>query len=72
MPARVVVVDDDEARRGAAVTAVFAATRDWPFALPVWVLGLAAGATVLVGAIANAYPAARVARMSPTAALATV
>jgi putative ABC transport system permease protein len=57
---------------GGTVTAVFAASRDWPFAVPIWVLGLAAGATVLVGAIAGAYPAARAARMSPTAALATV
>ncbi len=57
---------------GAVVTAAFAAARDWPFAVPLWVLGLAAGATVLVGAIAGAYPAARAARMSPTAALATV
>jgi putative ABC transport system permease protein len=57
---------------GGMVTAVFAASRDWPFALPLWVLGGAAGLTVLVGAIAGAYPAARAARMSPTAALATV
>jgi putative ABC transport system permease protein len=57
---------------GGMVTAVFAASRDWPFALPVWVLALAAGATVVIGAIAGAYPAARAARMSPTAALATV
>jgi putative ABC transport system permease protein len=57
---------------GGVVTAVFAASRDWPFALPVWVLGLAAGLTVVVGAIAGAYPATRAARMSPTAALATV
>jgi putative ABC transport system permease protein len=57
---------------GGLVTAGFAASRDWPFALPVWVLGLAASLTVLVGAIAGAYPASRAARMSPTAALATV
>jgi putative ABC transport system permease protein len=57
---------------GGVVTAAFAASRDWPFALPPWVLGLAAGATVLVGAIAGAYPAVRAARMSPTATLATV
>ena len=56
----------------AAAAAVFAASRDWPFALPSWVLAFAAGATILVGAIAGAYPAARAARMSPTAALATV
>jgi putative ABC transport system permease protein len=57
---------------GGVVTAVFAASRDWPFALPPWVLALAAAATVVVGAVAGAYPATRAARMSPTAALATV
>lgn len=56
---------------GGAVTLVFATGRDWPFALPLWVLGAAAGATVLVGALAGVYPATRAARMSPTAALAT-
>jgi putative ABC transport system permease protein len=57
---------------GGIVTAVFAASRDWPFALPLWVLAGAAALTILVGALAGAYPAARAARMSPTAALATV
>jgi putative ABC transport system permease protein len=57
---------------GGAVTAVFAASRDWPLALPAWALALAAVATVLVGAVAGAYPAVRAARLSPTAALATV
>ncbi|MGH8982612.1 MAG: ABC transporter permease [Acidimicrobiia bacterium] len=57
---------------GGVVTAVFAASRDWPFALPLWVLGGAAAATILVGALAGAYPAVRAAKMSPTAALATV
>lgn len=57
---------------GGVATAAFATSREWPFALPLWVLGGAAGATVVVGAIAGAYPAARAARMSPTAALATV
>lgn len=56
---------------GGIVTAVFAASRDWPFALPAWVLAGVAGATVLVGALAGAYPAARAARMPPTAALST-
>ncbi|NEE00396.1 ABC transporter permease [Phytoactinopolyspora halotolerans] len=56
---------------GAVATAVFAAGRDWPFALPAWVLGGVAGATVIVGALAGAFPAARAARMPPTAALAT-
>lgn len=57
---------------GAAVTATFAAGRDWPLALPLWILAGAAGATVVVGALAGAYPAARAARMPPTAALSTV
>ncbi|TDC51785.1 ABC transporter permease [Jiangella ureilytica] len=54
---------------GGAVTAAFAASRGWPPALPSWVLAGAAGATIVVGALAGAYPAARAARMSPTAAL---
>ncbi|MFI6579197.1 ABC transporter permease [Nocardiopsis sp. NPDC050513] len=57
---------------GGVATAVFAAYRDWPTALPPWVLAGAAGATVLVGAVAGAYPAARAARMSPTAALSAI
>jgi putative ABC transport system permease protein len=57
---------------GATVSAIFAASRDWPFALPAWILASASGATILVGALAGAYPATRAARMSPTAALATV
>jgi putative ABC transport system permease protein len=57
---------------GGVVTGGFAATRDWPFALPLWVLAGAAAATILVGALAGAYPANRAAGMSPTAALATV
>ena len=57
---------------GGAATAAFASSRDWPFALPMWVLAGAAGATMVVGALAGAYPAARAARMPPTAALSTV
>jgi putative ABC transport system permease protein len=57
---------------GGIVTAAFAASRDWPFALPAWVPAGAAGATILVGALAGAYPATRAARMSPTTALATM
>jgi putative ABC transport system permease protein len=57
---------------GGVATAGFAASRDWPFALPLWVLGGAAAATIVVGAFAGAYPASRAARMSPTATLATV
>nr|WP_281386387.1 FtsX-like permease family protein [Jiangella mangrovi] len=57
---------------GGAATAAFAGSRGWPFALPVWVLAGAAGATMVVGALAGAYPAARAARMPPTAALSSV
>lgn len=56
---------------GGAATAVFATSRGWPFALPLWLLGGAAAATVAVGALAGAYPATRAARMPPTTALAT-
>jgi putative ABC transport system permease protein len=54
---------------GGVATTAFATARDWPPALPGWVLVGAAVATVVVGAIAGAYPAARAARMPPTAAL---
>lgn len=56
---------------GGVATAVYATSREWPFALPAWVLAGAAGVTIVVGAIAGAYPAARAARMPPTAALST-
>ncbi|WP_220131340.1 ABC transporter permease [Streptomyces sp. PT12] len=46
---------------GGGVTMAFAASREWPFALPLWVLGGAAGATVPV----VAYPAARMPRPPP-------
>jgi putative ABC transport system permease protein len=55
---------------GGAATVGFAAYRDWPPALPLWVLAGAAGATIVVGALAGAYPASRASRLSPTAALA--
>lgn len=57
---------------GGATTAGFAAYREWPFAMPSWVLVGAVVATILVGAIAGSYPAARAARMSPTAALSSI
>ena len=57
---------------GGAVTAAFATSRDWPLALPMWVLAGAAAAAIVVGALAGAYPATRAARMSPTSALASV
>lgn len=56
---------------GGLATVGLAAGRDWPFTLPLWVLAGAAGVTVVVGAIPGAYPAARAARMPPTAALST-
>jgi putative ABC transport system permease protein len=55
-----------------AATAAFSASRQWAFALPLWVLAGAAAATVVVGALAGVYPAARAARVSPSAALASV
>jgi putative ABC transport system permease protein len=56
---------------GATVTAVFAEARNWPVSMPAWVLAGVAGSTILVGALAGAYPATRAAAMSPTAALGT-
>lgn len=57
---------------GGVATATFAANRGWAFALPLWILAGAAAATIIVGALAGVYPAARAARMSPTAALSAI
>ncbi|WP_019629750.1 ABC transporter permease [Actinomadura atramentaria] len=55
---------------GAAVTAAFAAYRGWPPTVPAWAFGGAVAATLLIGTAAGLYPAARAARLPPTAALA--
>nr|WP_269204987.1 ABC transporter permease [Motilibacter aurantiacus] len=56
---------------GGAVTAAYASYRDWPVALPPQALAAALAATLAVGALAGVHPAARAARLSPTAALST-
>lgn len=54
---------------GTAVTLVIAALHGWPPTLPPLVIVVGLGLTVVVGALAGAYPAARAARTPPTAAL---
>ncbi|WP_022891507.1 ABC transporter permease [Agromyces subbeticus] len=54
---------------GWGITAVVAAANGWLVSVPALVLAAGVGATVIVGAIAGALPAARAARTSPTAAL---
>lgn len=56
---------------GTAVTAVYAATRDWPAVVPAWASGGGLAATLAIGAIAGLYPAVRASRLAPTEALAT-
>jgi putative ABC transport system permease protein len=55
---------------GLAVTASYATTRDWPTAVPSWVLASGILATLTIGAVAGIYPAIRAARLAPTTALA--
>ena len=57
---------------GVGVTIVFAVTRGWPVALPVWAVVAGLGATVVIGGVSGLYPAARAARIPPTSALAAV
>ncbi|WP_307802865.1 ABC transporter permease [Frigoribacterium sp. PvP032] len=54
---------------GLGVTAVFAASRGWPVAVPPAVLAAGLGATLAIGAVAGLWPAIRAARTPPTEAL---
>lgn len=54
---------------GAGATAVFASANGWPVAIPLPLFAAAIGGTLVIGAIAGLYPAARAARTPPTAAL---
>ena len=56
---------------GGLVTAAYAATRDWPVSVPPLAMVGGVLVTLLIGGLAGAYPAARAARLTPTAALAT-
>jgi putative ABC transport system permease protein len=54
---------------GTGITAGYAAAREWRLAVPA--AGLAGGvaASLLVGALAGLYPAARAARLAPAEAV---
>jgi putative ABC transport system permease protein len=54
---------------GAAVTAGYASTRGWTPTVPVGAVGGAVVLTLLLGAVAGLYPAARAARFAPAEAL---
>jgi len=54
---------------GLGVIAVFAATHGLPVAVPPAVFAAGIGATILIGAVAGLYPAARAAKTPPTSAL---
>jgi len=54
---------------GGIVVAVVATTNGWTFVLPPTAVGTGLLSTLLIGALAGAYPAARAARTPPTVAL---
>jgi putative ABC transport system permease protein len=54
---------------GSAITVVIAIANGWPVAIPVAALTVGLLATLAIGALAGIYPAARAARIPPTAAL---
>jgi putative ABC transport system permease protein len=45
---------------------------NWPVVIPIWSVSAALGGAVLVGVIAGVYPSIRAARLTPTAALASI
>ncbi|GAA0560448.1 ABC transporter permease [Actinomadura livida] len=55
---------------GAAVTAVFAVSQDWPVVVPVWAMAGGLLATLVIGGAAGLYPAVRAARLAPAEAIA--
>ncbi len=54
---------------GVAVVAGYAASRSWPLAIPAWAIVAGMACTVLVGALAGIFPAARAASVDPAQAL---
>jgi putative ABC transport system permease protein len=54
---------------GAAVTAIYASTKNWAVVVPPIAIGGGVVAALAIGAIAGLYPAARAARLPPTEAL---
>jgi putative ABC transport system permease protein len=54
---------------GTAVTAAIAPLNGWPVAIPPLAVGAGLATTLLIGAVAGLWPAARAARIPPTAAL---
>jgi ABC-type lipoprotein release transport system permease subunit len=57
---------------GAAVTAVYAASRGWSVVVPIPAMAGGLLAALAIGAVAGLYPALRAARLAPTDALRTV
>jgi putative ABC transport system permease protein len=54
---------------GAAITALYANSQGWMFAIPQTALLGGVAASLAVGAIAGLYPAARAARLAPAEAV---
>ncbi|GAB3513891.1 ABC transporter permease [Phytohabitans suffuscus] len=56
---------------GVAVTTTYATTQSWPTEVPLWAMAGGLAATLVIGVLAGAYPAARASRLPPTEALST-
>jgi putative ABC transport system permease protein len=54
---------------GLAIGGAYATTQAWPVVVSPLAIGVAVGATAVVGAVAGLYPALRAANVPPTDAL---
>ena len=67
-----IYASEHSAGLGALATAAYGLVQGWSIQLPWGAMGVGVGASLVIGALAGSYPAARAARVPPTESLRTV